>query len=187
VSIAAQALRLCTVAILGTLALGLTRGIPRLPPAPKTESGVAACHAPEPALPGETPVRFIGTEQARALAGTPGVMFVDCRPVEQFEEGHVSGAIHAPLPKVQVPRALLDSLTGAATVITYCDAAGASTAPALRGSASSQCERSLKMAHLLIDAGLHDVRVLEGGMPAWLQHGFPAESGTCAQCGEANQ
>lgn len=173
-SIAAQALRLCTVAILGTLVLGLTRGIPSLPPPPKTESGVAACHAPEPALPGEIAVRFIGTEQARALAGTPGVMFVDCRPVEQFEEGHVSGAIHAPLPKTAIPRALLDSLTGAATVITYCDAA-------------TQCERSLKMARLLIDAGLHDVRVLEGGMPEWLRHGFPAESGTCATCGEANQ
>lgn len=173
-SIAAQTLRLCTVAILGTLVLGLTRGVPRLPPAPKTEAGVAACHAPEAALPGEVAVRFINTEQARALAGTPGVMFVDCRPVEQFEEGHVSGAVHAPLPKAQVPRALLDSLAGAATVITYCDAA-------------TQCERSLKMARLLIDAGLKDVRVLEGGMPAWLEHGFPAESGTCAACGEANQ
>jgi rhodanese-related sulfurtransferase len=172
-SIAAQALRLCTVAILGALVLGLTHGLPHLAAPPKTEAGVAACHAPEPALPGETAVRFIGTEQARALAGTPGVMFVDCRPVEQFEDGHVSGAIHAPLPQTQVPRALLDSLAGAATVITYCDA-------------RTQCERSLKMARLLMVAGVHDVRVLEGGMPAWLEHGFPAESGTCAQC-EANQ
>lgn len=167
-SIAAQTLRLCTVAILGTLVLGLTRGVPRVAP-PKVENGVAACHAPEPALPGETAVQFIGTDQARSMAGTPGVMFVDCRPVAQYEDGHVTGAIHAPLPASAVPRALLDSLTGATTVITYCDAA-------------TQCARSLKMARLLVDAGLHDVRVLEGGMPAWLEHGFPAESGTCAQC-----
>jgi rhodanese-related sulfurtransferase len=150
------------------LALGLTRGMPR-PEAPKLVGGVAACHAPEPALPGEAAVPFIGTEQARGLVGSPGVMFVDCRPVEQFEDGHVSGALHAPLPQAQVPRPLLDSLAGATTVITYCDA-------------HTQCERSLKMARMLLGAGVRDVRVLEGGMPAWLEHGYPAESGTCAQC-----
>jgi rhodanese-related sulfurtransferase len=171
-SIQTQVLRLCTVAALGTVVLGVARGLPHPPPA-RAET-VASCHAPtaNDAFDSDA-VQWIKSDAARAMAGTSGVAFVDCRPLEEFEAGHVTGAIHAQLPETQVARPLLDSLASAHTIITYCDA-------------TTQCERSLKMARLLTQAGLADVRVLEGGMPEWLEHGYPAESGTCSQC-EATQ
>jgi rhodanese-related sulfurtransferase len=157
--------------MIGTVALGLARGLPHPPPARADQ--VAACHAPSGEDAFDGTVQWIKSDAARALSGTPGVAFVDCRPVEEFEAGHVTGAIHAQLPESSIARSLLDALASARTVITYCDA-------------TTQCERSLKMARLLTEAGLRDVRVLEGGMPEWLDHGYPAESGTCAQC-EAKQ
>jgi rhodanese-related sulfurtransferase len=165
VSIRAQVLRLCAVALVGCLALGFLRGWPRTPSA-KVEAG--SCHAPAQGF-GTSQVRWIEQAQARALVGSVGVAFVDCRPRSQFEGGHVSGAIHLDPGSNGVPQTLRTALSGASTVIAYCDA-------------ERQCERSLEVARQLTQAGLPDVRVLEGGLPAWVEHGFPAESGTCQQC-----
>jgi rhodanese-related sulfurtransferase len=142
------------------------RGLPRTEPA-RIEAATA-CHAPGADDP-LSDTRWIAQEQAKALAGKSGVAFLDCRPRDQFEAGHVTGAVHFDPTSPALSRPLVDLLGGAATVITYCDA-------------DRQCERSLEMARRLSRAGLPDVRVLEGGLPAWLEHGFPAESGTCQQC-----
>jgi rhodanese-related sulfurtransferase len=165
VSIQAQVLRLCAVALVACLALGSLRGWPRAQPA-RAEAG--SCHAPSQGF-GESQVRWIDQSQARALVGSVGVAFVDCRPRSQFEGGHVSGAIHLDPHSKGVAETLRSAIGGASTVIAYCDA-------------ERQCERSLEVARQLTEAGLPDVRVLEGGLPAWLEHGFPAESGTCQQC-----
>jgi rhodanese-related sulfurtransferase len=149
----------------GFLALGWLRGWPLPQPA---KADVGSCHAPAQGF-GESEVRWIDQTQARSLVGSVGVAFVDCRPRSQFEGGHVSGAIHLDPRSNGVSSALRSALGGASTVIAYCDA-------------ERQCERSLEVAKQLTAAGLPDVRVLEGGLPAWLEHGFPAESGTCQQC-----
>jgi rhodanese-related sulfurtransferase len=147
--------------------LGVVRGVPRLPE-PAGSSDAAACHAP--AEDHGTAVHWISQAQARDLVGNPDVAFVDCRAREQFEAGHVSGSVHLELQSGQVPPPLLDDLGSASTVIAYCDAEG------------GQCQRSLEMASVLRAAGLPDVRVLEGGLPAWLDRGYPAESGACHAC-----
>ena len=163
-----QALMICAASLFGGLALAWGRGWPRVHARAEASHGVAACEAPAPE-PGAPAVRWISQEAARALVGDPSVAFVDCRTLQQFEEGHVAGSLHVP-PAPGGPSAkALDALRAAATVITYCDAGGT-------------CERSARMAALLTRAGLTDVRVLEGGMPAWLASGLPAESGTCRLC-----
>lgn len=166
-SIAAQLLRLCTVAAVASVLLGWLRGVPRLPE-PAATSEAASCHAPT--LDRGDEVHWISQAEARRLVGDPNVAFVDCRARERFEAGHVSGSLHLELQRGQVPRPLLEGLGSAATVIAYCDAEG------------GQCQRSLEMASVLRAAGLPDVRVLEGGLPAWLDHGYPAESGACQEC-----
>jgi rhodanese-related sulfurtransferase len=167
VSIGAQILRLCTVAAVASALLGALRGVPRLPP-PAAASEAAACRAP--AEDDGREVHWISQAEARTLVGNPNVAFVDCRARERFEAGHVSGSVHLELQRGQVPAPLLDGLGSASTVIAYCDADG------------GQCQRSLEMASLLRAAGLPDVRVLEGGLPAWLDRGYPAESGACQAC-----
>ncbi|MFI5308878.1 MAG: rhodanese-like domain-containing protein, partial [Polyangiales bacterium] len=137
---------------------------------PPATAPVASCRAPASSgLSLDDDVRWVSQTDAERLAGTPGVTFVDCRPRPQFEAGHVAGAIHLDPDRSKSDSTLPAALAGAATVVTYCDA-------------ERQCERSMAMAKRLRDGGLRDVRVLEGGLPGWLQHGFPAESGTCEQC-----
>jgi rhodanese-related sulfurtransferase len=170
-SISAQIARLCLAALVLSVGLAVVRGLPSLAASDAASAEPGACRAP--AQPdADSPVRFIDQDQAKTLVGAPGVVFVDCRPRAEFEAGHVSGAVH--LDPTAGPkdggRALpLDLLSRAGTVITYCDA-------------QAQCERSLRLAERLRQVGLRDVRVLEDGMPAWLAHGYPAESGVCAQC-----
>jgi rhodanese-related sulfurtransferase len=162
-SIGAQLLRLCTVAVIATAAVGFVRG---LPTAPEPAPAAGACQAPM-----EMPesVRWISQEQAKALVGDPLVKFVDCREREQFERGHVSGSMHLSLRAGEVPPPLFGQLSRATMVIAYCGGQG-------------ECQRSLEVASLLQKKGLPDVRVLEGGMPAWLDLGYPAESGACRDC-----
>ena len=159
-----QALGLIAVALLGAVALGLARGVPAPTP---PEAVVAACQAPGDAATDD--ILFISPENAHDLVQDPGVAFVDCRTQDEFAAGHVSGSLHVEPALAAAPGPLVEALAGASTVITYCDAA-------------QQCERSLRVASMLRQAGVRDVRVLEGGMPGWLERGFPAESGACGQC-----
>jgi rhodanese-related sulfurtransferase len=170
VSLASQILTLCAVALLGTAVLSSVRGLPEAPAEAPPVAG--ACRAPiaDTFVDPHPEVRWISQEDARALVGQPGVAFVDCRAREEFEAGHVSGSLHLNLQNGEISKALLGKLRGDATVITYCEASGGT------------CQRSHDMASRLREAGLPDVRVLEGGMPAWLHHGYPAESGMCTDC-----
>lgn len=165
-SIAAQALRLCTAALAVTLALAVWRGVPVAGPAGGAVAGAGSCMPPADG-PADAAVQWISQDLARALSGAPGVAFVDCRPEREYAAGHVAGSLHVtgdePLDSA------LQQLAGVRTVIAYCDA-------------DQGCARSLQVASRLRHAGVSDVRVLEGGMPDWLQRGYPAESGACGQC-----
>lgn len=163
-----QALMICAASLFAGLTLAWGRGWPAVHTRVAASQDVAACEAPEPE-PGAPAVRWISQVDAQALVGDPTVAFVDCRTQAQFMEGHVAGSLHVPVVPTGPTAQALEALSAARTIITYCDAGGT-------------CERSAKMATLLTRAGLRDVRVLEGGMPAWLASGLPAESGTCRLC-----
>jgi rhodanese-related sulfurtransferase len=167
VPLSIQILRLCSVALVLSALLAVLRGVPRVEAA-KPELG-GACHAPPQGLTLPSNTAWISQEHARAMVGDPHVVFVDCRALPEFEEGHVTGSVHIGPGESSVPPHTHGALSSATTVITYCDAA-------------VQCDRSQRVAALLRDSGLPDVRVLEGGMPDWLKHGYPAESGTCVDC-----
>jgi len=167
-SLSTQLLRLCTVSVLGYLGLLAVHGLP-------ANTGVAEA-APAQAcgaglVDDGTDIRWISQAEARELVSNESAVFVDCRTLEAFEEGHVSGSLHLPPNGDTGASSFIDTLRSAGTVVTYC---------------SSACERSTEMASRFAAAGLHDVRVLEGGMPAWLDNGFPAESGACNHCDSHN-
>jgi rhodanese-related sulfurtransferase len=149
--------------------LGWVRGLPA--PSAAANGGVGTCQAPLP-IGDSGAVHWITQEQAKGLVGNPGVAFVDCRERAQFEAGHVTGSLHLQLSGGQVAPSLFDTLARMSTVITYCGGQG-------------ECARSMEMASLLHRSGLEDVRVLEGGMPVWLNLGYPAESGSCRDCEQA--
>ena len=97
------------------------------------------------------------------------MLFVDARPRDIFQTGHITGSLNVPIDRGTISNAVLDMLRPIRTVVAYCDTSGG-------------CASSTRLAGLLAAAGLPDVRVLEGGMPAWLANGYPAEAGTCRLC-----
>lgn len=144
----------------GTVLL-VTRGLPALPVRDVAQGcGLPDAFAIEP--------QRISPPAARDLADLGVVAFVDCRSPEEFQAGHVAGAIHLPAEALVLSPQALEALAAAQTIVTYCDEA---------------CARSSKVAAHVAEAGFTDVRIMEGGMSAWLSAGYPAESGPCTLCG----
>jgi rhodanese-related sulfurtransferase len=97
----------------------------------------------------------VTVEQARRLARTagPGVLYLDARPKEDFDQGHIPGARSFPYSFVTPPSAAdVASLRPYAHVIVYCDSPGDKLAAML--------------AQQLRGLGLTTARVLRGGLEA---------------------
>lgn len=159
-----QILTICAVSLSVGLALLGVRGVPL---APKTEAEQGMCSAP-PSLAAEQ-TRWISTEEAHRLFTSAAAVFVDCRPRSEFLQGHIASALSLPSDSSEIDASLLAQLSPAQTVIAYCNAAGG-------------CASSVRLAARLTDLGLSDVRILTGGLPGWLELGYPAESGACRLC-----
>lgn len=101
----------------------------------------------------ETPEIDVGGA-ARARDG--GAQLVDVREPAEWDEGHVPGAVHLPLPALPSRTAELDR---SRPVITLCQSG----------------RRSRDAADLLLGAGFADVRSMAGGMVAWRTADLPVE------------
>ena len=112
-------------------------------------------------------VRFLGAPQepviraelvARVRSGD--AIVVDLRPADEFEAGHIAGALSIPLPELE---ARLAELPADVEVVAYC-----------RG---PYCAMSPQAVALLRRAGRR-ARRLEDGYPEWRLAGLPVETGS---------
>src|SRR5918994_3129893 len=98
----------------------------------------------------------ISTSDAAALADSP--VFVDVRDRDEWDEGHIPGAIH-------VPRSFLESRIESAvpdrerSIVVYCAS----------GNRSAFATRTLE------ELGYTDVRNLAGGYVDWKRNGLPTQ------------
>lgn len=158
-----QAVRVLLVGLALGVVHGIVRGWPTLPPA----ITATTCSGPVAERPG---VRWVTVADARHLWDDPTVTFVDARTTAEYEGGHVTNALAAPLDDAgMVAPAIVTMLRSSRVVVAYCDT-------------TSSCARSSRLASLLAGAGLRDVRVLQGGFHAWEEQSYPAEAGTCRLC-----
>ena len=110
--------RNAVILLLLSAAMGLSTGmIFGLPELPQEEEGVV-CTVPDPELP---QISWISQVDAELLIDDPSVHFVDARPEEGYQQGHVAGALHVAFTEGSIPAATLEALRQASTVITYCD------------------------------------------------------------------
>ncbi len=93
---------------------------------------------------------------ARANSGL--VTVLDVRPSEEFDQGHIPGALNIPLDDLA---SQLHMLPGNQEVIAYC-----------RG---PWCVLSFEAVRLLRDAGF-EARRLQDGLPEWRYAGYPLET-----------
>src|SRR5919204_1287790 len=102
-------------------------------------------------------VEQVDATEANALRGEiDSAAFVDVREQEEWEQGHITGALHIPRGNLEsrIERALPDKDR---PVMVYC-ASG---------------NRSLFAAKTLEELGYSDVRSLSGGFADWKRNGFP--------------
>ncbi len=105
---------------------------------------------------------LVSPTDASAEAASGRSLFVDVRQNEEWQHGHIEGAVRAPrgllefLADPASPRHL-DMLDPARRVIVVCQSG---TRAALAG-------------HTLQTFGFTDVALLEGGMKAWQEAGLP--------------
>jgi rhodanese-related sulfurtransferase len=100
-----------------------------------------------------------------ARAAYPGgATFVDARPHAEYESGHVDGAISVPVEaRARELDRLRRELPRTSPLIVYC--------------AGGDCGSADELSAWLLGEGWRDVRVLEGGLPAWEAAGFPVRGG----------
>ena len=87
------------------------------------------------------------------------VVVIDVRPAEEYESGHIKGAVSIPLPEL---KRRIDEIPSNREVVAYC-----------RG---PYCVLSAEAVSLLRRAGLRAVRLADG-LPEWREAGLPVEVG----------
>ena len=88
-----------------------------------------------------------------------GVLFIDARDDKEFREGHIAGSKLAPAN----PGEILRWATEDDPVVTYCS--------------GGECDLSMNLANELMgeDWGFARVFVFDGGLPQWIEAGYPVE------------
>jgi rhodanese-related sulfurtransferase len=99
---------------------------------------------------------------ARQIYDSGAALFVDARSRENFENGHIPGAVS--LPGGQVDEQIDSFMSKHAPeqpIVTYCS--------------GRTCEDSHHLAQLLLETGFVNVRVFIDGFPGWEAEGYPVE------------
>lgn len=109
----------------------------------------------------------IPLNEAKQLFDQKAAKFVDARPQQQYDEGHIDGALS--LPWQDITNKFMEStaqLEEQDVIIAYCD--------------GESCELSHDLAVFLKDMGFANVRVLVNGWTVWITAGLPTQKAGAA-------
>ncbi|MEV4167721.1 rhodanese-like domain-containing protein [Nonomuraea sp. NPDC049709] len=104
----------------------------------------------------ETDVSDVAADLA---AATPGLVVVDSRSRESWDQGHVQGAVH--LPTAEIAARAATTVPADAMVVTYCWGPG--------------CNGATRAALEFARLG-YRVKEMIGGFEYWAREGFPVET-----------
>lgn len=122
--------------------------------------------SPETRLIGPSGKRLdISLPEAKKLFFQQPVVFIDARPQDDYEKGHIKGALGLPWNEVdQNFMRVTEDISPDTLIITYCD--------------GETCELSHNLAIFLLDMGFSNTRILINGWTLWKEAGLPMESGS---------
>lgn len=100
--------------------------------------------------------------RARKLFNSGEYLFVDARSVEDYQEGHIRGAVSLPAGQVEakLPE-FLQHYPPETAIITYCS--------------GRTCRDSHHLAEVLMEMGYDNINVFIDGFPGWETEGHPVE------------
>jgi len=102
--------------------------------------------------------------EAESLFKQGKATFIDARSGEEYDAGHIKGAVS--LPYKEADSKFVEVMSGISeerAIITYCD--------------GQTCELSTELALFLRDTGYKNVKILSNGWTVWKQKGLPVETG----------
>lgn len=131
-------------------------------PSPPSDGAAQPTPPSPPASTNEKLGYEISVAQAHSLFEL-GIPFLDARHDEDFEKGHVQGAIRIAADEFAArAQELMPFHPG--PVVIYCS--------------GGQCDASHNLAKLLVEAKFTQVHVMTDGYPGWQAAGFPTAKGT---------
>jgi len=108
------------------------------------------------------PAEIESVAQARAVFDSGHVLFVDARTQENYEAGHIPGAVSLPVGRFDERiESFLNQYPPEQPIVTYCS--------------GRTCADSQNLALLLTGAGYSRVRIFIDGFPGWQAEGYPIE------------
>ncbi len=106
----------------------------------------------------------IPLEEAKALFQSGTGVFLDARPAEDFQRGHIEGARSLPWTEAErLAMEVVGELADHTPIIAYCD--------------GETCNLSKDLALFLDSLGYTRVYVLVNGWTLWMEKGLPVASG----------
>lgn len=110
------------------------------------------------------PFKVLTSEELKAMVDqkTPGLVVVDARSADEYQEVHIKNALSIPLAKLEKDATLLPAAKDTKLVF-YCN--------------GIKCGKSGKSAKIAISHGYSDVSVYADGMPVWEEKGYPIYAG----------
>ena len=108
--------------------------------------------------------KVLTSEELKALidAKPPGLVVIDARTPEEYQEVHIKNAINIPVQKLENDKSLLPEPKDARLVF-YCNGV--------------KCGKSGKAAKIALELGYKDVSVMTEGMPVWEEKGYALYAG----------
>ncbi len=102
--------------------------------------------------------RLISLSQAYELYKDK-ILFVDAREPEEYEDGHIAGAVNLPLFRLNEFSGRIAAMSKSQPLVTYCE--------------GSDCDMSIRLGNELFSKGFKKVFVFFGGWEEWKQADYP--------------
>ncbi len=106
------------------------------------------------------PPERVSLEESRSLFQDKESVFVDARSREEFDAGHIAGALLLSLDDIEESiSSFLELIPLERKVVVYCSGTG--------------CGSSGEVAEFLKEVGYSDIHVFSGGWEEWAAAGYP--------------
>jgi rhodanese-related sulfurtransferase len=112
----------------------------------------------------QEPFTVVTSEEVKAMIDRqePGLVIIDVRTPEEFQEVHINGAVNLPFPDLDKKPSVL-TFSKDSKLLFYCN--------------GFKCGMSPKAAQLAAALGYLNLYVLSEGMPVWEEKGFAIYTG----------
>lgn len=102
-------------------------------------------------------VSALSVDEAKALHGTPGIVFLDVREPNEYNLGRIPGAVF--IPRGQLETNIEARVPRATSIVVYC----------------ASDNRSALATAMLAELGYASARFMTGGFKGWAMAGNPVE------------